>query len=111
MPEGATPKDGPSAGVAICVALTSILLDRPIKKDIAMTGEVTLTGKVLEIGGLKEKLLAALRGKIKTVLIPQANKKDLAELPKEILDNIKIKPISHVSEALEEAIVGFKHGK
>jgi ATP-dependent Lon protease len=111
VPEGATPKDGPSAGVAICVALISVLVDKPIKKDIAMTGEITLTGKVLEIGGLKEKLLAALRGGIKTVLIPQANKKDLAELPKEILDHIKIKPISHVSEALEEAIIGFKHGK
>ena len=77
----------------------------PIKKDIAMTGEITLNGKVLEIGGLKEKLLAALRGGIKTVLIPQSNKKDLEEMPKEILDNIKVKPISHISEALEECLV------
>jgi ATP-dependent Lon protease len=105
VPEGATPKDGPSAGVAICVALVSVLSDRPIKKDIAMTGEITLSGKVLEIGGLKEKLLAALRGKITTVLIPQANEKDLEELPKEILDNIKIKTISHISEALKECLV------
>ena len=105
VPEGATPKDGPSAGVAICVALVSALSDLPIKKDIAMTGEITLNGKVLEIGGLKEKLLAALRGGIKTVLIPQSNKKDLEDMPKEILDHIKIKPISHISEALEECLV------
>jgi ATP-dependent Lon protease len=108
VPEGATPKDGPSAGVAICVSLVSTLCDMPVKKDVAMTGEITLNGKVLEIGGLKEKLLAALRGGIKTVLIPQANKKDLEEMPKEILDNIKIKPISHISEALEECLKGFK---
>lgn len=108
VPEGATPKDGPSAGVAICVALVSVLKNMPIKKDIAMTGEITLTGKVLEIGGLKEKLLAALRGGIKTVLIPQSNEKDLEDMPKEILDNLKIKPISHIEEALEEAIIGFK---
>ncbi len=107
VPEGATPKDGPSAGVAMCVALVSTLTNKPVKKDIAMTGEITLNGKVLEIGGLKEKLLAALRGQIKTVLIPEANKKDLEELPKEILDHIKIKPISHVKEALKECLVGF----
>jgi len=111
VPEGATPKDGPSAGVAICVALVSALSDMPIKKDIAMTGEITLTGKVLEIGGLKEKLLAALRGGINTVLIPQANKKDLEEMPKEILDKIKIKAISHISEALEECLIKPKKNK
>jgi ATP-dependent Lon protease len=101
VPEGATPKDGPSAGVALCVALVSTLTNKKIKKDIAMTGEITLTGKVLEIGGLKEKLLAALRGQIKTVLIPESNKKDLEEMPKEILDNLKIKTISHVKEAID----------
>ncbi len=111
VPEGATPKDGPSAGVAICVALVSALTDFPIKKDIAMTGEITLTGKVLEIGGLKEKLLAALRGQIKTVLIPESNLKDLEDMPKEILDNIKIKAISHIGEALAECLVGFKNEK
>lgn len=105
VPEGATPKDGPSAGVAICVALVSVLCDLPIRKDIAMTGEITLTGKVLEIGGLKEKLLAALRGGIKTVLIPQANAKDLEDMPKEVLAKIEIKPISHIAEALEACLV------
>ena len=105
VPEGATPKDGPSAGVAICVALVSVLCDLPIRKDIAMTGEITLTGKVLEIGGLKEKLLAALRGGIKKVLIPQANAKDLEDMPKEVLAKIEIKPISHIAEALEECLV------
>jgi ATP-dependent Lon protease len=105
VPEGATPKDGPSAGVALCVSLMSVLSDLPVKKDVAMTGEITLSGKVLEIGGLKEKLLAALRGQIKTVLIPQANAKDLDDMPKEVLDNIKIKPISHISEALEICLV------
>lgn len=105
VPEGATPKDGPSAGVAICVSLVSILGDFPIRKEIAMTGEITLTGKVLEIGGLKEKLLAALRGGIKTVLIPEANRKDIEEIPKEVLDQIEIKPIKHVREALDECLI------
>jgi ATP-dependent Lon protease len=108
VPEGATPKDGPSAGVAICVSLMSALASFPVRKDIAMTGEITLSGKVLEIGGLKEKLLAALRGGIKTVLIPLSNKKDLEDMPKEILDNLTIKPIHHVSEALDACLVGFK---
>jgi ATP-dependent Lon protease len=101
VPEGATPKDGPSAGVAMCVTLASVLSKRAIKKDVAMTGEITLTGRVLAIGGLKEKLLAALRGQIKTVIIPKQNEKDLAEIPKEVLENIKIKPIETVKEALE----------
>ncbi len=105
VPEGATPKDGPSAGVALCVALISVLTDTPIKKDIAMTGEITLTGKSLEIGGLKEKLLAALRGGIKTVLIPQANAKDLQDMPKEVLNSLTIKPISRIEEALKECLV------
>ncbi len=101
VPEGATPKDGPSAGVALCVALVSALTNKKIKKNIATTGEITLTGKVLEIGGLKEKLLAALRGNITTVIIPEGNKKDLQEMPKEILDNLQIKTISHIKEAIE----------
>ncbi|MBU6339425.1 MAG: endopeptidase La [Rickettsiales bacterium] len=105
VPEGATPKDGPSAGVALCVALVSCLSGMAVKKDIAMTGEVTLTGRVLEIGGLKEKLLAALRGGIKTVLIPESNRKNLADLPKEVLDKLTIKPIKRVEEALKEALV------
>ncbi len=108
VPEGATPKDGPSAGVALCVALVSVLSDRPIRKDIAMTGEITLSGKVLEIGGLKEKLLAALRGGIKTVLIPKANEKDLEDMPKEVLDKIKIKAISHIEEAFKECLLPQK---
>ncbi len=111
VPEGATPKDGPSAGVALCVALMSCVSGIAIKKDIAMTGEITLSGKTLEIGGLKEKLLAALRGKIKTVLIPESNRKDLAEMPKEVLDNLTIKPISYVSQALTECLVTKKSTK
>ena len=108
VPEGATPKDGPSAGVALCVSLMSVITDLPVRKDVAMTGEITLSGKVLEIGGLKEKLLAALRGQIKTVLIPQANMKDLEDMPKEVLDNIEIKPISRIDEALEICLVKKK---
>jgi len=88
----------------LCVSLVSVLSERPVRKDIAMTGEITLSGKVLEIGGLKEKLLAALRGQIKTVLIPQANEKDLEDMPKEVLDSLEIKPIVHISEALEECL-------
>jgi len=105
VPAGATPKDGPSAGVALTVCLASIISNKKIRKDIAMTGEVTLSGKVLEIGGLKEKLLAALRGKIKIVLIPEDNRKDLEEMPKEVLDQLTIKPISHVEEAIKECLV------
>lgn len=105
VPEGATPKDGPSAGVALCVSLVSAISGIAVKKDIAMTGEITLTGKVLEIGGLKEKLLAALRGGIKTVLIPESNRKNLEEMPKEVLDQLKIIPIKTIDEALKEALV------
>lgn len=109
VPAGATPKDGPSAGVALCVSLMSVITDLKVRKDVAMTGEITLSGKVLEIGGLKEKLLAALRGQIKTVLIPQANVKDLQDMPKEVLDNIEIKPISSIDEALEICLVKKKN--
>ncbi len=108
VPEGATPKDGPSAGVALCVSLASVVTGRAVRKDVAMTGEISLAGKVMEIGGLKEKLLAAVRGGIKTVLIPKRNEKDLEEMPKEVLDNLTIKPIETVLEALEICLVSKK---
>jgi ATP-dependent Lon protease len=106
VPEGATPKDGPSAGVAMAVAITSVLTGVPIRKDIAMTGEVTLRGRVLAIGGLKEKLLAALRSGVKTVLIPQENVKDLADVPENVKSGLTIIPISTVDEALAKALTG-----
>ncbi len=111
VPEGATPKDGPSAGVALFISLISAITEIPVKRNIAMTGEITLSGRVLEIGGLKEKLLAALRGGIKTVLIPKDNKKDLEEMPKEVLDSIVIKPISKVDDAIKECLVAFETKK
>jgi ATP-dependent Lon protease len=111
VPEGATPKDGPSAGVALAVCLTSVISDSKIKRDIAMTGELTLSGKVLEIGGLKEKLLAALRGGIKTVLIPKNNIKDLEDMPKEVLDNLKIIPIENIDQALKLSLIKNKNAK
>ncbi|WP_424974483.1 endopeptidase La [Dinoroseobacter sp. S124A] len=105
VPEGATPKDGPSAGIAMVTSIVSVLTQIPVKKDIAMTGEVTLRGNVLPIGGLKEKLLAALRGGITTVLIPQENEKDLPEIPDNVKDGLTIIPVSHVSEVLKQALV------
>jgi len=105
VPEGATPKDGPSAGLAMVTSIVSVLTGIPVRKDIAMTGEVTLRGNALPIGGLKEKLLAALRGGIKTVLIPQENEKDLAEIPDNVKQGLKIIPVSHVREVLREALV------
>ena len=104
LPEGATPKDGPSAGVSITTALVSALTENPVKKDVAMTGEITLHGQVLQIGGLKEKLLAALRGGVKTVIIPEENKKDLTEIPFNIKDNLDIKTVSWIDEVLELAL-------
>jgi ATP-dependent Lon protease len=104
VPEGATPKDGPSAGVGMTTSIVSVLTGIPVRKDVAMTGEVTLRGRVLAIGGLKEKLLAALRGGIKTVLIPQENEKDLADIPDVIKDNLEIVPVSLVDEVLERAL-------
>ncbi|MFT6569361.1 MAG: ATP-dependent Lon protease [Sphingomonas echinoides] len=106
LPEGAVPKDGPSAGIGIVTAIVSTLTGVPVRRDIAMTGEVTLRGRVLPIGGLKEKLLAALRGGITTVLIPQENEKDLAEIPANILDGLKIIPVAHVDEVLRLALTG-----
>jgi len=104
VPEGATPKDGPSAGVAMAIAIISVLTGIPIRKDIAMTGEVTLRGRVLPIGGLKEKLLAALRSGVKTVLIPQDNEKDLVDLPENVRSALEIVPIGTVDEAVARAL-------
>jgi ATP-dependent Lon protease len=105
VPEGATPKDGPSAGVGMCTALVSALTDIPVRCDIAMTGEITLRGEVLAIGGLKEKLLAAHRGGIKTVLIPHENEKDLEEIPNNIKGKLEILPVKWIDEVLEKALV------
>ncbi|GAK32932.1 MULTISPECIES: endopeptidase La [unclassified Iodidimonas] len=105
VPEGATPKDGPSAGVAMVTSIVSVLTGIAVRRDIAMTGEVTLRGRVLPIGGLKEKLLAALRAGIKTVLIPAENEKDLAEIPDNVKKGLKIMPVSHVDEVLRAALI------
>lgn len=104
VPEGATPKDGPSAGIAICTSMVSVLTGIPVRSDVAMTGEITLRGRVLPIGGLKEKLLAAHRGGIKTVLIPDENKKDLTEIPNNILEGLKIIPVKTVEEVINAAL-------
>jgi ATP-dependent Lon protease len=104
VPEGATPKDGPSAGIAMCTALVSALTRIPVRADVAMTGEITLRGKVLPIGGLKEKLLAAHRGGIKTVLIPDENEKDLVDIPKVILKKLEVRPVATIDEVLELAL-------
>ncbi|MET4896467.1 endopeptidase La [Sphingomonadaceae bacterium jetA1] len=106
LPEGAVPKDGPSAGIGLVTSIVSTLTGVPVRKEVAMTGEVTLRGRVLPIGGLKEKLLAALRGGITTVLIPQENEKDLAEIPANIREGLKIVPVAHVDEVLRLALVG-----
>ncbi|EPX82708.1 ATP-dependent proteinase, Serine peptidase [Rubellimicrobium thermophilum DSM 16684] len=105
VPEGATPKDGPSAGLAMVTSIVSVLTQIPVRKDIAMTGEVTLRGNALAIGGLKEKLLAALRGGIKTVLIPEENLRDLPEIPDNVKQGLTIIPVKHVSEVLRHALV------
>jgi ATP-dependent Lon protease len=105
LPEGATPKDGPSAGIGICTAMVSALTRIPVHSDVAMTGEITLRGEVLPIGGLKEKLLAAARGGIKRVLIPVENEKDLVEIPDNIKGNLDIKPVKWIDQVLEYALV------
>jgi len=105
VPEGATPKDGPSAGIGMVTSIVSALTGIPIRKDVAMTGEVTLRGRVLPIGGLKEKLLAALRGGIKTAIIPDENEKDLKEIPQNVKDGLKIIPVRNVEEVLKIALV------
>jgi ATP-dependent Lon protease len=104
VPEGATPKDGPSAGITLATAVASALLNIPVRNDLAMTGEITLRGRVLPIGGLREKLLAAHRGQIKTVLIPRDNEKDLRDVPQEIKDDLTILPVEHMDEVLEHAL-------
>ena len=104
VPEGATPKDGPSAGVGMVTSIISAITEIPVKKDVAMTGEITLRGLVLPIGGLKEKLLAAHRAGIKKVLIPMENKKDLIEVPKTVLQSIEIIPVKNVDEVLKVAL-------
>ncbi len=109
LPEGAVPKDGPSAGIGMVTAMISTLTGITVRRDVAMTGEVTLRGRVLPIGGLKEKLLAALRGGIKTVIIPQENEKDLVEIPRNILDNLTIIPVRHVDEVLALALTEPLH--
>ena len=105
VPEAATPKDGPSAGVAMATAIVSIMTGIPVKADIAMTGEVTLRGRVLPIGGLKEKLLAALRGGLKKVLIPEDNAKDLVDIPAAVKNALEIVPVSRMEEVLKHALV------
>ena len=104
VPEGATPKDGPSAGIAMVTSIVSMLSETPIRKDVAMTGEVTLRGNVLPIGGLKEKLLAALRGGIKTVIIPKENVKDLVDIPENVKNDLEIIPVTTVEEVLKVAL-------
>jgi ATP-dependent Lon protease len=105
VPEGATPKDGPSAGLAMATSIISVITGIPVRRDVAMTGEVTLRGRALPIGGLKEKLLAALRAGIKTVIIPQENEKDLAEVPDNVKSGLTIVPVSNVGDVLKVALV------
>jgi ATP-dependent Lon protease len=104
VPEGATPKDGPSAGIGMVTSIVSSLTNIPVRRDVAMTGEVTITGQVLPIGGLKEKLLAAHRAGIKEVIIPKENEKDLVDMPKKIIDDIKITPIEYADQVLKIAL-------
>jgi len=104
VPEGATPKDGPSAGIAMVTSIVSSITKIPVKREIAMTGEVTITGQVLAIGGLKEKLLAAHRAGIKQVLIPKDNEKDLADIPKKVKDEVKITPVEFADEVIRLAL-------
>ena len=104
FPEGAIPKDGPSAGITMATAITSALLRLPVRQHIAMTGEITLRGRVLPIGGLKEKILAAHRAGVTTVLMPEENKKDLKDIPERVLDQMTVLPVSHMDEVLRHAL-------
>ncbi|MCG2760056.1 MAG: endopeptidase La [Candidatus Delongbacteria bacterium] len=110
VPDGATPKDGPSAGLAITTAIISLFTKIPIKKEVAMTGEISLHGKAMEIGGLKEKIIAALKAGIKTVIIPKDNLKDLEDIPKEVLSALDIKPVKHINEVLAIALTNKNRG-
>jgi ATP-dependent Lon protease len=105
VPEGATPKDGPSAGVAMVTAIVSIMAGIPVRKDVAMTGEITLRGRVLPIGGLKEKLLAAMRGGMNTVIIPEDNAKDLTEIPDSVKNQLNIMPVARMEQVLDIALI------
>jgi ATP-dependent Lon protease len=105
LPEGATPKDGPSAGIGLATAIVSVMTGIAVRNDVAMTGEITLRGRVLPIGGLKEKLLAALRGGIKTVLIPEENVRDLAEIPDIVKEGMEIIPVSRMDQVIKHALV------
>src|SRR5207253_2497347 len=105
VPAGAIPKDGPSAGITMATAVVSVLTDRPVRRDVAMTGEITLRGKVLPIGGLKEKLLAAHRAGIKTFILPDKNSKDLHEVPDEVKQSMELVLGKHVDEVLEKALL------
>jgi len=106
IPEGATPKDGPSAGITLATSLVSALLNLPVRNDLAMTGEITLRGRVLPIGGLREKLLAARRGLISEVIIPEDNERDLKEVPENVLKGLKITKVRHMDEVLPLALLG-----
>jgi ATP-dependent Lon protease len=110
VPEGAIPKDGPSAGIALATSMASALTRKPVRRDVAMTGEITLRGRVLPIGGLKEKILAAHRGEVQKVLIPMENKKDIEEIPKRILKKVELVPVEHMDQVLREALV-FEEGE
>ena len=105
MPEGAIPKDGPSAGITMCTALVSALTRMPVRRDVAMTGEITLRGKVLPIGGVKEKLLAAHRIGVTTVIMPRENEKDLADVPKNVLEGLEVQLVDHIDEVLKLALL------
>jgi ATP-dependent Lon protease len=105
LPEGAIPKDGPSAGITMATALVSVLTQKPVRKNVAMTGEITLRGNVLPIGGVKEKLLAARRARLKTVILPEPNRRDLDDLPKEVVDDLTFVFVENVREVFDTALV------
>src|SRR5699024_10783572 len=106
VPEGATPKDGPSAGITMATALVSALTGRPVKREVGMTGEITLRGHVLPIGGLKEKTLSAHRAGITTIIYPKENEKDVDDIPKSVRDDLRLIPVDHLDQVLEHALVG-----